>query len=129
MSAESHIEELLGEGAAVRPTAPTASVSEDGWATEAANPAAVSEDCTDVWDGQFETILRAHLPALSLAQPLRPDDSLRDLGLDSIGTLEILLALEDLYGVEIHEESIGHDPFASAGHLWSAVRDWRARHR
>jgi acyl carrier protein len=115
MSAETHIEELLGEGATVRATA--------------ANPAAVSEDGTDAWDGQFEAILRAHLPALSLAQPLDPDDPLRDLGLDSVGTLEILLALEDLYGVEIREESIGHDSFASAGHLWSAVRDWRARQR
>jgi acyl carrier protein len=106
MSTEAHIEEPLKEGFALRPTAPS-----------------------DAWDGQFEAILRAHLPALSRTQPLHPDDSLRDLGLDSVGTMEILLALEDLYGLEIHEESISGDAFASAGRLWLAVRDWRARDR
>jgi acyl carrier protein len=81
------------------------------------------------WDGQFEAILRAHLPALGRAQPLRPDDSLRDLGLESLGTLEILLAIEDLYGIEIHEQGIVADAFVSAGHLWSAVSGWRAGDR
>lgn len=80
------------------------------------------------WDSEFEAILRAHLPALGRAQPLLPEHSLRDLGLDSVGTLEILLALEDLYGFEIHEQGVG-DAFASTGRLWSAVRGWRATGR
>jgi acyl carrier protein len=50
-----------------------------------------------------------------------PDDSLRDLGLDSMREIELLFAIEDSYGVTLPDEMLTDTTFGTAGQLWSAI--------
>ncbi|GAB2578825.1 hypothetical protein GCM10027168_09630 [Streptomyces capparidis] len=77
------------------------------------------------WPAEFETIVRAHLPHLSGGEPLLPDASLVDLGLDSLATVTLIGRLEAGFEVTIPIEDLVAESFARPGTLWSAVR--RAR--
>ncbi|KMS72988.1 hypothetical protein ACM01_21035 [Streptomyces viridochromogenes] len=76
---------------------------------------------TAPWDSAFESILRSVLRTLSDAEPLRADLELAAAGLDSMASVELLLMLEETYGVEIPDELLQPVTFATAGSLWQAV--------
>jgi acyl carrier protein len=77
------------------------------------------------WDDEFERLLRGVLPQLA-AQRLTPFTCLPDAGLDSMATIEILLKLEDTYGVTFPDGSLSSGTFASPGALWAALSEVRA---
>ncbi|MEQ4305089.1 acyl carrier protein [Plantactinospora sp. B6F1] len=79
-------------------------------------------DPVEVWDAEFESLLRANLRLLPADERLTADAPLADLGLDSVSTLEILAAIEERYGVELGEETLSDEVFATAGALWTALR-------
>ncbi|GGS59437.1 hypothetical protein GCM10010156_17720 [Planobispora rosea] len=74
-----------------------------------------------MWDQQFEAILRRFLPFLATDEPLEPETGLRDLGLDSLGMVELLGTLESAYGTRFGEDALMLDTFASPGRLWDAL--------
>jgi isopentenyl phosphate kinase len=74
------------------------------------------------WTPAFETILRAHLPKLDGDAPLTGPIRLGDRGLDSIGTVNLLVALEDGLGIVFPDESLTPEVFGTAASLWEAVR-------
>ncbi|MEU8251679.1 acyl carrier protein [Nonomuraea sp. NPDC048916] len=76
-----------------------------------------------MWDGRFEGLLRQHLPFLPTGAEIAPDLSLRDFGLDSIGTVELLAVLEDAYQVRFTNESLRLEHFATPGVLWETLGD------
>jgi acyl carrier protein len=81
--------------------------------------------CTKVladtgWDSRFEGSLRRFLPFLSAGQT-PAGHALRDLGLDSMGAVELLAALENDYGIRLRDEVLTMDTFATAGTLWAAL--------
>jgi acyl carrier protein len=79
--------------------------------------------CTaDGWDEKFETILRGHLPFLPAGEPLDPGQDLRAAGLDSLGAVDLLVALESAYGVRLAEEAMSMDTFATPAALWNTIR-------
>ncbi|MEV0598844.1 phosphopantetheine-binding protein [Streptomyces sp. NPDC050315] len=73
------------------------------------------------WDDQFEELVRGFLPFLDTAEPLTEDMNMRDAGLDSLGTVELLGALEDLYQVRFVDDALTMDTFATPGVLWKTV--------
>jgi len=73
------------------------------------------------WDQRFEDLLREYLPFLSSDEPLTPDTDLRDAGLDSLGTVELLGLLEEAYGVRFVDEALNLDTFATPGSLWGTL--------
>lgn len=78
-----------------------------------------------MWDDQFETLLRQHLPFIGDDEKLSPESSLRDFGLDSLGTVELLAAIESAYAVRFTDEALAMESFATPEVLWttlSAVR-------
>lgn len=75
------------------------------------------------WDAKFEAVVRANVPVLAAAQPLEPGDSLYDLGLDSMGTIQLLLELEDTFGVTFPDDVLKPETFATPGALWQVVRE------
>jgi nodulation protein F len=78
--------------------------------------------CTSVqWDGRFETLLRRHLPFLGANDQLSTDASLRDLGLDSMGVVELLADLESGYAVRFRDEALTMATFATPGVLWGVL--------
>lgn len=74
-----------------------------------------------IWDDQFEELVRGFLPFLDTEQTLTEDLNMRDAGLDSLGTVELLGALEDLYQIRFSEEALTMDTFATPTVLWGTV--------
>ncbi|HEX6498617.1 MAG TPA: phosphopantetheine-binding protein [Micromonosporaceae bacterium] len=69
---------------------------------------------------RFQEILRPHLPYAD-AGPLRDTDELGALGLDSMGVVALLGDLEDQYDLELPDEILNEETFATVGSLWSTV--------
>jgi acyl carrier protein len=69
----------------------------------------------------FDSILLRHLRFAPEGQPLDPDASLRELGLDSMQSVELLFDLEDRYRVSLDDEALTADTFATARSLREAV--------
>lgn len=73
------------------------------------------------WDQQFEDLLREYLPFLSDGEPLTPDTDLRDAGLDSLATVELLGSLEGAYDVRFVDEALNMETFATPATLWGTL--------
>ena len=73
-----------------------------------------------MWSGPFEELVRGQL-AIPGDRELRPGDALADLGLDSLGTMTLLMELEDAYGVVFPDEMQVPATFATPGALWSSL--------
>lgn len=74
-----------------------------------------------MWDTRFEQLLRGFLPYLSESEPLAEDAPLRDLGLDSMGAVELLSSVEDLYEVRLDDDALTLATFETPATLWRAV--------
>nr|BCB14670.1 acyl-carrier protein [Streptomyces spiroverticillatus] len=74
-----------------------------------------------MWDQKFEDLLRGFLPFVGADEQLTEDASLRDLGLDSLGIVELLAALEGEYGVRFEDEALTKETFATPGVLWRTL--------
>ncbi|MGP4012656.1 phosphopantetheine-binding protein [Streptomyces sp. 4N124] len=73
------------------------------------------------WDQQFEDLLREYLPFLSSDEPLTADTELRDAGLDSLATVELLGSLEAAYDVRFVDEALNLETFATPATLWGTL--------
>jgi len=74
-----------------------------------------------MWDEQFEELLRRYLPFLPADEALEKDTGLRDHGLDSLGTVELLASLEGTYGVRFVDDALSMDTFNTPGVLWATL--------
>lgn len=74
-----------------------------------------------MWDTQFEQLLRRHLPFLGADEPLEEHTSLRDLGLDSLGCVEVLAELEQTYRMRFTDAALTLETFETPGVLWRAL--------
>lgn len=74
-----------------------------------------------MWDSRFEEILRTYLPFLPAGTTLDARADLRDLGLDSLGTVELIAALENAYGVRFRDDSLRIEHFTTAEGTWRAL--------
>ncbi|GAB7046425.1 acyl carrier protein [Catenuloplanes indicus] len=72
-------------------------------------------------DPRFTELLTGYLPYLD-GRPLTPDSRLRDLGLDSMHSIDLLFAIEDALQVTLPDDYLNDETFATAGSLWEAVR-------
>lgn len=74
-----------------------------------------------MWDEQFETLLRSHLPFLEEDEELFADLNLREFGLDSLGVVDLLVSLEETYAVRLLDEDLKMDTFAAPSVLWATL--------
>lgn len=77
------------------------------------------------WPEEFDRLLRVYLPLQSQSMPLTAETSLPDLGLDSMSTVGLLVDVEDLFGVQIPDEQLRGETFATPAALWSVVAHLR----
>jgi acyl carrier protein len=80
-----------------------------------------------LWVPEFEAALRGCLPYLEGDQPLPPDASLIELGLDSMQAVTLVINLEAVLGIAFPEEALTPQTFSTPAVLWSAVaalRTW-----
>lgn len=73
-------------------------------------------------NADFAALLRSHLKYAGDG-PITGRSSLRDLGLDSMRSIELLFAVEDAYGVVIPDERLTDSTFETAGTLWAVVEE------
>ncbi|QSB16009.1 acyl carrier protein [Natronosporangium hydrolyticum] len=74
-----------------------------------------------MWDDSFEQALRQYLPFLEAEDTLDSDTDLRDFGLDSLATVELLGRLENEYQVRFTEDALSLDSFRTPATLWDAL--------
>lgn len=62
---------------------------------------------------KLEGIVRPHLKFLKAEEALGPDRDLGELGLDSMASIDLLLALEEGFGIAIDDEQLTENSFAT----------------
>lgn len=77
------------------------------------------------WDDSFAKAVEECLPEGVVADGLSPDDSLVELGLDSISMINLTARLEDEYGIGFPDELVDFETFATPARLWAAVCELR----
>jgi len=75
------------------------------------------------WPSEYERILREHLLDLDASHEVTVDLVLTDYGLDSIGIVNLMVALEDGFGITFPDELLVTGTFSTAGTLWAVVRE------
>ncbi|HEY2240654.1 MAG TPA: acyl carrier protein [Streptosporangiaceae bacterium] len=76
-----------------------------------------------MWDEQFEALVRSHLPFLPPGGELAPDLDMRQFGLDSLGVVDLLVSLENTYGIRLTDEVLSMDTFETPAVLWQALAE------
>ena len=76
-----------------------------------------------MWDAKFEEILRSRLPFLGPEEEIVEDLVLRDLGLDSMAVVDLLVVLEEAYGTRFPPEALTLESFATPGTLWKVLTE------
>lgn len=71
-------------------------------------------------------LLRPHLRMLAADTPIRLDDDLGKLGLDSLESIDVLMEIESEFGVAIPDDQITVNTLATAGNLLQAIESQMA---
>ncbi|MEU6072780.1 phosphopantetheine-binding protein [Micromonospora sp. NPDC047074] len=78
------------------------------------------------WPDDFEKVVRQHLPLLAEGTPLTAESSLPALGLDSLATVGLLVEVEEAFAVQLSDEDLRVETFATPAALWAVVMRLRA---
>ncbi len=74
------------------------------------------------WDAKFEELIQDVLPSLQAGESLGPEADLIELGLDSMGTVQLLVAIEEHYEIVLSDDSLMVDTFRTPASLWAVVK-------
>ncbi|SDM99884.1 acyl carrier protein [Lentzea albidocapillata subsp. violacea] len=77
------------------------------------------------WEDRFERVLRPHLVHLDEGSGIPADRRLIELGLDSLSVVNLLMDLEDEYGIGFPDDQLNAETFATAGRLWTVLSELR----
>jgi acyl carrier protein len=69
----------------------------------------------------FINVIRGHLKYLKPGEELDADKSLKLLGLDSMAAIDLLLDIEDVYGVTLPDRYLTDETFSTTRALWNVV--------
>ncbi|MFF5897542.1 phosphopantetheine-binding protein [Streptomyces argenteolus] len=72
------------------------------------------------WDDRFRTLLASQLGD-AVAARLTADDDLFDKGLNSLGVVALVVAVEECYAIEFPDEALDRETFRTPGRLWATV--------
>jgi acyl carrier protein len=72
------------------------------------------------WDDGFEAAIREVIPPDNHSL-INPDVKLADIGLDSMGVMQLVTLLEDSYDIVFPVEYVNADVLATPSTLWSVV--------
>ncbi|MGV9938559.1 acyl carrier protein [Streptomyces sp. NPDC003401] len=75
----------------------------------------------DLSYSDFEAALRQSLPFLDEGTPVDAHASLTELGLDSLTLLSLVAELEDRFSVELPDEMLVIETFATPSTLWNSL--------
>lgn len=66
---------------------------------------------------EIEAVVRPHLKFLEESDALSPDQNLGEAGLDSMASIDLLLDIEDRFGVAIPDELLTEDSFSTLSEI------------
>ena len=66
---------------------------------------------------EIEDVVRPHLKFLESGDALAPDQNLGEAGLDSMASIDLLLDIEDRFGLAIPDDLITEDSFSSIAEI------------
>jgi acyl carrier protein len=75
----------------------------------------------DLFNPTFEAVMRGHLPYLGPDEEIAPDLRLREVGLDSLGMVALLVELEQAFDLQFRDDVLDVEIFTTAGSLWKAL--------
>jgi acyl carrier protein len=78
-----------------------------------------------MWDEKFEGLVREYLPFLAADDKLGPGLALREFGLDSLGVVDLLVAVESAYGVRLTDDVLSMETFTTPAALWGVLSGLR----
>jgi diaminopimelate decarboxylase len=103
----------------------TASRTEDTTAmtetTTGTTPVGTADEPAAPWDPTYSALLKEALPRLAAQGELKPDTSLKAAGLDSLAMVEVLVRVEETYGIAVPDSELMADTFATPASLWRVV--------
>lgn len=73
------------------------------------------------WDDRFEDLVRSVLRLLPPEEPLLPDLDMVGAGLDSLGTVELLISLEAVFDIMIPDTQLTPEIFSTPESLWKVI--------
>jgi acyl carrier protein len=76
-----------------------------------------------MWDSTFDETIRSFLPFLPAEEALTAETPLREYGLDSLATVELLAVLEQNYNVRFEDDALNLETFENPGRLWTALAE------
>jgi acyl carrier protein len=76
-----------------------------------------------MWDSTFDETLRSFLPFLPAEEALTAETPLREYGLDSLATVELLSVLEQSYNVRFEDDALNLETFENPGRLWTTLAE------
>jgi acyl carrier protein len=77
-------------------------------------------------DAKFEAILRRYLPFISATDVIEEESSLRDYGLDSMATVELISDLESEHRIRFVDDLLSLETFTTPGRIWSGISQMTA---
>ncbi|MGW0149366.1 acyl carrier protein [Streptomyces sp. NPDC003333] len=77
-------------------------------------------------NAKFDAILRRYLPFISATETIDEETSLRDYGLDSMATVELISDLEAEYGIRFVDDLLSLETFATPGRIWASITQMTA---
>lgn len=89
-------------------------------ATTAATGSVIAEPAPPGFD-QFLSILRRYLPLLDTGDDIPLTAPLRELGLNSMRAVDLLLDLEESFNAVLPDTMLTQETFSTAQTLWTAV--------
>lgn len=76
---------------------------------------------------RLTALVRPHLRFVDAGAAIAADQSLADAGLDSMGSIELLAAIEAQFGISIPDDLLNEETFATLQSLGAMVRAVQTR--
>jgi acyl carrier protein len=72
-------------------------------------------------DEKLLTIIKGHLNGVDTNDMTDFNKDLKDMGLDSLGSINLLLDIEETYDIVIPDEYLTDESFATISSLWELI--------
>jgi acyl carrier protein len=80
-----------------------------------------------LWNERFDDLMRESLPELAPGARLEPEALLSALGLDSMGVIGLIGALEEEYGVRLLDDKFNVFRFRTPREVWTTLGEALSR--